>query len=154
MGSGDQMEPMYGATPAQHDDLRAQLITAFERVRAATEALAQPLSEADQQLQSMPACSPTKWHRAHTTWFFETFVLEGAPYDARFALLFNSYYEAAGPRFSRPQRGLLSRPSAAEIGAFRRAVDARVRRLLETSDEAALARIAPRIWLGLAHEEQ
>ena len=79
----------------------------FRAVRARTEALAAPLSPEDQQLQSMPACSPTKWHRAHTSWFFEAFVLAPrgvAPVDARAGFLWNSYYEAVGPRHPRPQR--------------------------------------------------
>src|SRR4051795_2296617 len=84
-------------------------------VRAATEWLAAPLGPEDQTVQSMPDVSPTKWHRAHTTWFFETFVLadfaEGyRPYDERFRFLFNSYYEAVGPRHARPERGLITRP--------------------------------------------
>src|SRR5688500_1626004 len=89
----------------------------FFEVRARTAMLAAPLSPEDQQLQSMPEASPTKWHLAHTTWFFETFVLAPfatgyAPYDPRFGLLFNSYYEALGPRHARPKRGVLSRPSS------------------------------------------
>jgi ergothioneine biosynthesis protein EgtB len=136
---------------------RAALRDRFRAVRGATEALAAPLSPEDQQLQSMPACSPTKWHRAHTTWFFETFVLAPCgvpPVDARYSALFNSYYEALGPRHPRPRRGMLSRPSTAEVGAWRREVDARVDRLLATLDAGALAKVAPLVTLGLAHEEQ
>ena len=95
---------------------RSRLLTLFAATRARTEALASRLSPEDQQLQSMPDASPTKWHRAHTTWFFETFVLAAAgaaPVDARYAFLFNSYYEAVGPRHARPKRGLLSRPADA-----------------------------------------
>ncbi len=126
----------------------------FVRVRARTEALAAPLSPEDQQLQSQPSSSPTKWHRAHTTWFFETFVLAPrgvAPVDPAFAYLFNSYYEAVGPRHARPQRGLLSRPSCTEIAAYRRAVDARVLAVIDRGEDPALAAI---LALGLAHEEQ
>src|SRR5690349_25088373 len=104
----------------------------------------------------MPDVSPTKWHRAHTTWFFETFVL--GPHDPtytsfhpRYEYLFNSYYEAVGPRHPRPQRGLLSRPSAVEIGQYRAHVDAAMQCLLErplTPEVAAL------IELGLHHEQQ
>ena len=104
-------------------------------VRTRTEALAAPLSGEDQTVQSMPDVSPTKWHRAHTTWFFETFVLAdtsyAANYDPAFDYLFNSYYELVGPRFERASRGLLSRPGAAEIGKYRQAVDARVRDLID-----------------------
>ncbi len=135
------------------DALRAR----FRAVREATEALAAPLTPEDQQLQSMPGCSPTKWHRAHTTWFFETFVLAPhgvRPLDERYGVLFNSYYEAVGPRHPRPHRGLLSRPTAAEVGAWRQVVDERVDRLLAGLDDPALAAVAPLVILGIAHEEQ
>lgn len=129
----------------------------FRAVRARTEALAAPLSPEDQQLQSMPACSPTKWHRAHTSWFFEAFVLGPrgvAPVDPRAGFLWNSYYEAVGPRHPRPQRGLLSRPSCDEVAAYRRAVDGEVVALLTRLDDAEVAALAPTLALGLAHEEQ
>jgi ergothioneine biosynthesis protein EgtB len=125
----------------------------YAQVRARTEALAAPLDPEDQQLQSMPSASPTKWHRAHTTWFFEAFVLgpRGVPpVDARHGFLFNSYYEAMGPRHLRPARGLLSRPSAAEISAYRAEVDVRMARLLADADEPTAALTT----LGLHHEEQ
>jgi ergothioneine biosynthesis protein EgtB len=130
------------------------LLDAYRRVRARTEHLAAPLSPEDQCLQSMPSASPTKWHRAHTTWFFEEFVLAPrgvARFDPRYAYLFNSYYEAVGPRHARGARGMLSRPSAAEVGDFRRAVDARMEGLLAASDDPAFAAL---VTLGLAHEEQ
>jgi len=136
---------------------RSALASRFEAVRGATEQLASRLSAEDQLLQSMPLCSPTKWHRAHTTWFFETFLLvpNGVPVvDERYGFLFNSYYEAVGPRHARPKRGLLSRPSAAEVATYRATVDARMRELLASVDEPTLARIAPLVELGLAHEEQ
>ena len=116
-----------------------------------------PLSAEDQQLQSMPDASPTKWHRAHTTWFFEAFVLEPAGIDAvdrRYAHLFNSYYEAVGARHPRAKRGLLSRPSAAEVGDYRRRVDETLTGLLSTADGETLARALPVVELGIAHEEQ
>ena len=100
------------------DQERARLLALYAATRARTESLAAPLSAEDQQLQSMPDASPTKWHRAHTTWFFETFVLAPAGVgvvDPRYEYLFNSYYEAVGPRQPRAKRGLLSRPSAAEV---------------------------------------
>src|SRR5687768_14896100 len=100
-----------------------------------TEALAAPLSVEDQLIQSMPEASPVKWHLAHTSWFFETFVLDGLAGEASppqdRALLFNSYYEAVGPRVARSQRGLLSRPSLEEVRAYRLAIDQRMARWLE-----------------------
>ena len=96
---------------------RERWIEAFRRVRGETERRAAPLSPEDQVIQSMPDASPIKWHRAHTTWFFETFLLQpNVPgynaYDERFAFLFNSYYVAAGPRHARPKRGMITRPDA------------------------------------------
>ncbi len=135
----------------------ASLVDAFQRVRATTERLAAPLGPEDQLLQSMPSCSPTKWHRAHTTWFFETFVLapHGVPsVDARWSELFNSYYVAVGPRHARPKRGLLSRPTLEQIASYRRLVDARVLELLARLDDDALAALRPTLELGLAHEQQ
>jgi ergothioneine biosynthesis protein EgtB len=133
------------------------LLARYRAVRDATEALAAPLSAEDQVLQSMPSSSPTKWHRAHTTWFFETFVLEPrgyVPVREEYKFLFNSYYEALGPRHPRPKRGILSRPSVAEIAEYRRAIDDRMIGLLSSSDERSLAALEPLVALGLAHEEQ
>lgn len=131
----------------------------YRATRALTETLAAPLSPEDQQIQSMPDASPAKWHRAHVTWFFETFLLKPhlagyAVFDDSFHYLFNSYYEAFGERQPRPQRGLLSRPPAERIGAYRRHVDAAMDRLLAEADAALLQRLAPVIELGLAHEQQ
>jgi ergothioneine biosynthesis protein EgtB len=134
-----------------------RLVARFRRVRAATERLAAPLSAEDQGLQSQPASSPTKWHRAHTTWFFETFLLEPrgvAPVDSHWGLLFNSYYESLGPRHPRPSRGMLSRPSVAEIAEYRRVVDRRVETLIHGADGETLRAMAGTLELGLAHEEQ
>src|SRR5580704_11612302 len=108
----------------------------YAEVRAHTERLAANLSPEDQCVQSMPDASPAKWHRAHTTWFFEQFVLcPFAPgyqvFDADFRYLFNSYYEAVGARHPRPMRGLLTRPTAASIGAYRAHVDAAMAGLLK-----------------------
>ena len=133
------------------------LLEAFTRVRACTEKLAASLSPEDQVLQSMPDASPTKWHRAHTTWFFETFLLEPrgiAPVNADYNYLFNSYYEAIGARHTRAKRGLISRPTVDEVAAYRRAVDARMVDLIGGLDEKGIAEIAPIVELGLAHEEQ
>lgn len=128
----------------------------YARVRARTEALARPLSAEDQQVQSMADVSPTKWHLAHTTWFFETFLLiphlDGyEPFDPAFGYLFNSYYEAVGERHPRPERGLLSRPSLDEVMAWRSHVDEAMARLLAGAAGAGLAEL---LELGLNHEEQ
>src|SRR5579872_5494735 len=104
------------------------LVERYARVRATTEGLAAPLSAEDQTVQSMPDVSPTKWHRAHTTWFFETFLLEPSPGGYRpfhpdYGFLFNSYYEGVGARYPRHHRGLVSRPGVADIGDYRAHVD-------------------------------
>ena len=132
---------------------------AFRTVRNASRELAAPLSAEDQCIQSMPDASPTKWHLAHTTWFFETVLLLPHAggyrgFDSRFQYLFNSYYEALGPRHPRPQRGLLTRPTIDEVQAYRAHVDAGVERLLDTVDEATWATIEPILTLGLHHEQQ
>jgi ergothioneine biosynthesis protein EgtB len=124
-------------------------------VRDRTEALAAPLSDEDQVVQSMPDVSPTKWHRAHTTWFFETFLLSprSERYEAfapAYAYLFNSYYETVGPRHPRPERGLLSRPSVAEVARYRVHVDEAMHDLIDHCDAATAALIV----LGLHHEQQ
>jgi ergothioneine biosynthesis protein EgtB len=129
----------------------------YAAVRAATMALAAPLSEADCQLQSMPDASPVKWHLAHTAWFFETFVLERfepgfVAFDPAFRVLFNSYYQAVGEQAPRPQRGLLLRPTLAEVKAYRANVDERIAALLAArADDAELAML---LTLGLQHEQQ
>ena len=130
----------------------------FRDVREQSVQLAAPLSPEDQGAQSMPDASPTKWHLAHTTWFFETFLLAPhAPgyrlFDPRFGFLFNSYYEAIGPRHERPKRGLLTRPSLEEIDAYRRHVDAHLLALL-LHDEGRARALAPLLELGLNHEQQ
>lgn len=138
---------------------REDALRRWRQVRRRSTELAHPLSPEDQGVQSMPDASPTKWHLGHTTWFFETLVLEPhaadhRPFDARFSRLFNSYYEALGPRHPRPQRGVLSRPSAQEVAVWRQHVDDAVEHLLETADDGAFAALAPILALGLAHEEQ
>ena len=138
---------------------RSRLRDTFRMVRAETERRAAPLSPEDQIVQSMPDASPTKWHRAHTTWFFEQFLLkpyrEGYPiFDEQYAYLFNSYYVAAGPRHARPQRGLLTRPDAADIADYRAHVDAAVERLIIECSDETFEIIAPLIELGLNHEQQ
>jgi ergothioneine biosynthesis protein EgtB len=128
----------------------------FVTVRAHTETLAAALSPEDQCVQSMPDASPAKWHRAHTTWFFEEFVLGPnlpgyAAFDGEFRYLFNSYYEAVGARHPRPRRGLLTRPPAERVADYRRHVDAAMRRLLTAGVAPELAAL---VELGLQHEQQ
>src|SRR5882757_10916986 len=140
-------------------DQRRFWADAFRAVRMETERRAVPLSAEDQAVQSMPDTSPTKWHRAHTTWFFEQFLLKAhAPgyteFDPRFAFLFNSYYVAAGPRYARPQRGLITRPTAADVMAYRAHVDAAVEKLIRGARDAELSVIAPIVEIGLHHEQQ
>lgn len=135
------------------------LVERYDEVRAHTEALSAPLSPEDQTVQSMPDVSPTKWHRAHVTWFFETFVLadheEGfSPFQEKYWFLFNSYYEALGPRFSRPDRGVISRPGAHDVGVYRSNVDARMRDLVSSLDDGSLEKLSPTIELGFHHEQQ
>jgi ergothioneine biosynthesis protein EgtB len=132
-----------------------RLASDFERVRACTETLAAPLSAEDQAVQSMPDASPTKWHSAHTTWFFETFVLASAGVERLspepYAVLFNSYYNAVGEQYDRPSRGLLTRPNHDEIAAYRGRVDAAVLDLFRTDLAGELAAC---IEVGLHHEQQ
>ncbi|MEO6749669.1 MAG: DinB family protein, partial [Casimicrobiaceae bacterium] len=128
----------------------------YARIRAASEALAAPLSAEDCALQSMPDASPVKWHLAHTSWFFETFVLAPhaggyVPIDPSYRMLFNSYYNAVGDQYPRPERGLLSRPSLAAVHAYRAHVDDAMRALLQTPLAPALADV---IALGVQHEQQ
>jgi ergothioneine biosynthesis protein EgtB len=128
----------------------------YRAVRATTERLAAPLSPEDQTVQSMPDVSPTKWHRAHTTWFFENLVVTRCaglyePFHPRYEYLFNSYYESVGPRHARPERGLVTRPGIAEIAAYREHVDTEVLDLVMCGLPAeALALVE----LGLHHEQQ
>jgi ergothioneine biosynthesis protein EgtB len=147
--------------PGHHPDRAAEpvdLAARYRAIRRATEDLARPLSAEDAVVQSMPDASPAKWHLAHTTWFFETFVLatvrpDDAPFDPAFNFLFNSYYNAVGPRHARPKRGLLTRPSLERVYAYRAAVDARMLELLEASGGAA-PELAAVIEIGLQHEQQ
>lgn len=131
----------------------------FAAVRQASESLTATLSAEDQVVQSMPDASPTKWHLAHTTWFFETFILTPnhpgyRVFQRDFGYLFNSYYEAAGPRHPRPRRGLLTRPCLAEVRRYRRYVDEQLTLLIAQADGATWQMIAPLIELGLHHEQQ
>jgi ergothioneine biosynthesis protein EgtB len=141
-----------GHQPDRIDRLR----TDYGRVRATTEALAAPLSPEDQTVQSMPDVSPTKWHRAHTSWFFEQFLLEAElpgyePFHPAYSYIFNSYYEAVGARHPRAERGLVSRPGVAAIADYRRHVDAAMERLLARPLEREHLDL---VELGLHHEQQ
>ncbi len=146
-------------TPHLLTPVRAALRERLAAVRQHTRTLAAALSAEDMGLQSMPDASPTKWHLAHTTWFFETVVLLPhapglAPFNPRWLPLFNSYYESLGPRHPRPQRGLLSRPSAEEVLAYRGAIDAALDDFILGADADAFAAAAPLLELGLQHEQQ
>jgi ergothioneine biosynthesis protein EgtB len=134
----------------------APLASSYEEVRSLTERLCAPLEIEDYGVQSMPDASPAKWHLAHTTWFFETFVLSVSDPDyllfhPQFGYLFNSYYNAVGAFWPRGQRGLLARPTVAEVYRYRRHVDAAMRRLLRHDPSPE---IRERIVLGLNHEQQ
>jgi ergothioneine biosynthesis protein EgtB len=144
---------------SKESGLADDLTEAFLAVRNETERRAAPLSPEDQLIQSMPDASPAKWHRAHTTWFFEQFLLGEhsptyKPYHPDYAYLFNSYYVSAGPRHARARRGDLTRPSADEVTAYRRHVDAAVVRFLHEADDGKLAEISPLMEVGLNHEQQ
>ena len=146
-------------SPAAATNAHTDTAVRFAAVRARTLALAQPLSAEDQCVQSMPDTSPTKWHLAHTSWFFETVVLQAfvagyTPFDPQYLYLFNSYYETLGPRHPRPQRGLLTRPALAEVHAYRQHVDAALQRFFATASAAQWQAAAELITLGLQHEEQ
>ncbi|MGA0606929.1 ergothioneine biosynthesis protein EgtB [Phenylobacterium sp. VNQ135] len=149
------MQPIDRTTDASTPAATSEALARYRTVRRATEALIRALTPEDMQAQSMPDASPTKWHLAHTSWFFETFLLQPGlagykPFDPRFAYLFNSYYEAVGPRHPRPERGLITRPSLDDVLAYRSHVDAGMERLLsgDLGERAAL------LDLGLAHEQQ
>jgi ergothioneine biosynthesis protein EgtB len=143
------------ALPTAPHDPAAALAERFAATRRLSLDLARPLSDADASVQSMPDASPAKWHLAHTTWFFETFVLRDhwpgyRLFDARYPYLFNSYYEAEGPRHARSRRGLLTRPSLDEIRIWRAHVDAAVTDALPGLSPAAHALVE----LGIQHEQQ
>lgn len=145
------------ATENQPD--AAQLVTDFTAVRQATEALCTPLATEDYVIQATPDVSPTKWHLAHVTWFFETFLLKPnlagyEPIDPRYEFLFNSYYNAVGLQYDRPSRGLLSRPTVAEVYDYRAHVDRAMLALLEQAGEQQIAELAPAVVLGINHEQQ
>jgi ergothioneine biosynthesis protein EgtB len=147
------MNPFSPPVARPHDDLAAE----FAAIRASSLALVAPLSIEDCQVQSMPDASPAKWHLAHVTWFFETFVLERfephfKPFDARYRVLFNSYYQGVGEQHPRAQRGLITHPTLADVTRYRANVDARMQAVLPgRADEASLREL---VTLGLHHEQQ
>ncbi len=149
------LRPTTSAPSGRDDDLA----TRYRDVRRQSVALCAPLGPEDHVVQSMPDASPAKWHLAHTTWFFETFILaveepDGVPFDPRFNFLFNSYYNAIGERIPRARRGLITRPTVDEVYQYRAAVDDRMQRLLEGADSDQIRRLGPTIVLGLNHEQQ
>jgi ergothioneine biosynthesis protein EgtB len=141
-------------------EARTDLFERFRCVRAATVVVCAPLSPEDMVAQSMPDASPAKWHLAHTTWFFETFILcnpafgNRNAYNPGFGFLFNSYYDAVGSRHSRAKRGLLTRPAVEEIRNYRGHVDAAMAELLAGIDDATFDCIRPLVEIGLNHEQQ
>src|SRR5262245_28560068 len=144
--------------PATEQD-PAALAERFHEVRRVTVALCAPLAVEDYVIQSMPDASPVKWHLAHTSWFFETFLLsrvlpEYQPFSPSYGYLFNSYYNAVGVRIARPARGLLSRPTVAEVYSYRKHVDDHVSQLIDRASANKLEGLAPTVVLGLNHEQQ
>src|SRR5215204_3477430 len=148
-----------GTRPAMLGRAVAVLAERYRAVRARTEALCEPLELEDFVVSSMPDVSPTKWHLAHTTWFFETFVLSAhlpgyAPLNPKYAFLFNSYYVQAGERHCRAQRGLVTRPTVHEVREYRAHVDERMTSLCERAEGDGDDALAALIELGLNHEQQ
>ncbi|WP_017669802.1 ergothioneine biosynthesis protein EgtB [Blastomonas sp. AAP53] len=146
------MNATASTTPIAHS---SALIGQFAQVRALSLALTEPLSDADATVQSMDDASPAKWHLAHTSWFFETFILRDhvpgyQPFDPAYHFLFNSYYEAEGARHARPMRGMLTRPTLENIRAYRAHVDAAMVEAMPAFGNEVLALIE----LGLNHEQQ
>ena len=142
-------------------DLKTELAPAksYAAVRAMTESLCAPLATEDYVIQSAPECSPAKWHLAHTTWFFEHFILQAlllgyVPFRASYGYLFNSYYETIGTFFPRSKRGLLSRPTVEEVFQYRAHVDRHMHDLLSAAAPSSQLELMQRLTLGLNHEQQ
>lgn len=147
------------ALRAASSDETSLLSAHYLTVRHCTEHLCEPLAIEDYVIQSMPDASPIKWHLAHTSWFFETFILEPhlpgyRPFHPAFGVLFNSYYDAVGPRWPRAQRGLLSRPTVSEVRAYRIHVDQAMADLFQSAKMDVVAHICATVMLGLNHEQQ
>lgn len=149
------------APPSRQEENRDadRLLARYREIRRLTEQLCETLQPEDCVVQSMPDVSPTKWHLAHTSWFFETFILkswmpEYQPQNPQYAYLFNSYYNAAGSMHRRDLRGLISRPTLAETFKFRRSIDQQIEKLLGKADEELVGQIEPVFTIGLHHEQQ
>jgi ergothioneine biosynthesis protein EgtB len=160
-----ETEPNLSLRPVSHPRERpaaprkTELLERYLSVRQFSEQLCQTLEPEDYVIQTMPEMSPTKWHLAHTSWFFETFVVKPhvrdyRPLNPQYAFLFNSYYNAAGKMHARPQRGLISRPTVKDTYTYRHHVDAAMENLLQTADDSVLQKLIPLIVLGLNHEQQ
>lgn len=150
---------MTGRSSVHRKPSREQIAEQYRRVRAQSEALCRPLVTEDYGVQAMPDVSPPKWHLAHTSWFFETFLLAPAlsgyrVFHPRYGYLFNSYYEAVGARHPRPERGLLSRPTVEEVYRYRQYVDRHMADLLAECDAETWDELEPLVLLGLHHEQQ
>src|SRR5580692_11362657 len=148
-----------GRTEQNVPTAKSELVQRYRRVRRFSERLCETLEPEDYVIQTMPETSPTKWHLAHTSWFFETFMLKQflpgyRSMHPQFAFLFNSYYNAVGPFFSRPHRGLLSRPTVKVVFRYRSDIDLFVSDLIESADEQLLSKLEPILILGLNHEQQ
>ena len=144
---------------ARDSPTKKPLLDQYQRVRETSEAICRPLEIEDYGVQTMDDVSPPKWHLAHTSWFFETFLLRPSldgyrEFHSQFNYLFNSYYEAVGERHPRPKRGLMSRPTVEQVYQYRHRVDGDMARLIEQADEEESQRIEPLIQLGLRHEQQ
>src|SRR5690606_16621955 len=145
--------------PARLNEGRGSMQVLYWAVRGETLKRAAPLSPEDQCLQSMPDASPTKWHLAHTTWFFEAMLLRPmlagyTPYDPQYSYLFNSYYESLGARVARPQRGLMTRPALSQVLHYRESINAAVEDFIMTCDESVWHEVSKVVTLGLQHEQQ
>jgi ergothioneine biosynthesis protein EgtB len=148
-----------GRTQENIQTTKSELERRYRRVRHFSGKLCETLEPEDYVIQTMPEASPTKWHLAHTSWFFETFILKQFIPDyqsmhPQFGFLFNSYYNAVGPFYSRPHRGLLSRPTVKEVFHYRSDIDLFVSDLIGSADEQLLAKLEPILILGLHHEQQ
>ncbi len=153
------VQPQKRARTAKPGQSRDETLALFGDVRARTMELAAPLTAEDQCIQTMPDVSPTKWHLAHTSWYFETFILTPhgggyQPFHADYNYLFNSYYKQVGPHHERPNRGFLSRPPLDDIHAYRRYVDGAMEGLIADVDDGAWTELLPLVGLGLNHEQQ
>ncbi len=151
--------PASAALHRSESDRAARLLRRYREVRDFTESLCQTLAPEDCVVQSMPDVSPTKWHLAHTSWFFETFILKVwmPSYETvvpEYAYLFNSYYNAAGEMHRRDLRGLISRPTVEETYKFRRSIDSQIEELLASADDELLNEMEPVFIIGLHHEQQ